>query len=258
MTGTTPSSISRIGRRARARRLRGFAVFAAVFAATVAGGFLASAQTKGDRDLGQEAVALVEDVAGAPKAGVEVMDYVYPQQRVSLGKKGKLVLSYLNGCMTETITGGTVTVAPAGSVVAGGKMSRKQENCPKQVVVASTSGASEAGATANRIVTFPGMDWSEQIVKSPLPTFKWVGATGSTRIEVYAMDNKGNPVKVWSASTPKSYITYPKDARKIEPGMPYLAQVQLGNGAYLTANFSVDQGLDVPDTLVNRVVRIQP
>ena len=252
MSGTTPSFKFRNG-----WRFRVVIAFAVAFAALLAGGILAQAQTKSDRDLGKEAVALVEDVADAPKAGVEVMDYVYPQQHVSLGAKGKLVLSYLNGCVTETITGGDVTIAAAGSVVQGGKASREQQDCPKQVAMVNAE-TSEAGATANRIVTFPGMNWSEQVVKSPLPIFKWVGATGTSRLELYAMDNKDNPVKVWAASTPKSYITYPKDAKKIEPGMPYLAQVHLANGAYLTANFSVDEGLDAPDTLANRVVRIQP
>ena len=253
MTGTIPSLKSRSGWRFRAA-----AAFAVVFAATLAGGLLAQAQTKGDRDLGKEAVALVEDISGAPKAGVDVMDYVYPQQTVSLGAKGKLVLSYLNGCMTDTITGGTVTVAAAGSVVQGGKMSRKQEKCPKQIVVASTSGASEAGASANRIVTFPDMNWSEQVLKSTLPFFKWVGATGASHVEVYAMDNKDGPVKIWEATTPKSYVQYPKAATKIEPGMPYKVQVKLADGAYLSADFSVDKGQDLPDVLANRVVRLQP
>jgi hypothetical protein len=54
-------------------------------------------------------VALVEEVSGAP-AGVEFMDYVETGKTIELGARGGIVLSYLNSCVRETISGGTVTV----------------------------------------------------------------------------------------------------------------------------------------------------
>ena len=54
-------------------------------------------------------VALVEEVSGAP-AGVEFMDYVEAGKTIELGARGGIVLNYLNSCVRETITGGTVKV----------------------------------------------------------------------------------------------------------------------------------------------------
>jgi hypothetical protein len=54
-------------------------------------------------------VALVEEVSGAP-AGVEFMDYVETGKTIELGARGGIVLSNLNSCVRETISGGTVKV----------------------------------------------------------------------------------------------------------------------------------------------------
>src|ERR1700730_17000118 len=64
-------------------------------------------------------VALVEEVSGAP-AGVEFMDYVETGKTIELGARGGIVLSYLNSCVRETISGGTVTVGTDQSDVQGG------------------------------------------------------------------------------------------------------------------------------------------
>ena len=68
-------------------------------------------------------VALVEEVSGAP-AGVEFMDYVETGKTIELGARGGIVLSYLNSCVRETISGGTVTVGTDQSDVQGGKVAR--------------------------------------------------------------------------------------------------------------------------------------
>jgi hypothetical protein len=65
-------------------------------------------------------VALVEEVSGAP-AGVEFMDYVETGKTIELGARGGIVLSYLNSCVRETISGGTVTVGTDQSDVQGGR-----------------------------------------------------------------------------------------------------------------------------------------
>lgn len=257
MIGKQPVVLDWMERISRPRRVARGAVFALVSAAMIAGGVFAYAQSGGDRDLGKEAVALVEDVSGAPNAGVEVMDYVYPQQKLTLGSKGKLVLSYLNGCLTETITGGTVTIAADGSAVSGGKAEQQKANCPQQVAAVSRD-ASEAGATVNRVIkVFNNLDWVEPVVKSNRPRFKWVGAAGNSVIELYELDHQ-NPAKVWQAQTPKTYIDYPAQSPALKNGAPYRVQVRLSNGSTISAVFSVDQGLNVPDTLVSRVVPIQP
>ena len=83
-------------------------------------------ESAGNRDLGTAAVALVEEVRGAPDAGVEMMDYVFPNQAIALGGGGVIILNHLDGCLVETITGGTVTVKRKGSVVANGRRDAKR------------------------------------------------------------------------------------------------------------------------------------
>lgn len=73
--------------------------------------------------LGTDAVAVVDAATGT--TAVRQMDYVFAGKTIALGPKGAITLSYLSGCMSETIQGGTVTVAATGSRVAGGKMQTK-------------------------------------------------------------------------------------------------------------------------------------
>jgi hypothetical protein len=73
-------------------------------------------------------VALVEEVSGAP-AGVEFMDYVETGKTIELGARGGIVLSYLNSCVRETISSGTVTVGTDQSDVQGGKVARTKVPC---------------------------------------------------------------------------------------------------------------------------------
>jgi hypothetical protein len=73
-------------------------------------------------------VALVEEVSGAP-AGVEFMDYVETGKTIELGARGGIVLSYLNSCVRETISGGTVTVGTDQSDVQGGRVARTKVPC---------------------------------------------------------------------------------------------------------------------------------
>ncbi|HLX14667.1 MAG TPA: hypothetical protein VKS24_05600, partial [Bradyrhizobium sp.] len=49
-------------------------------------------------------VALVEEVQGKV-TGAEAMGYLSPRAVIKLGQNGSVVLSYLNSCRRETITG---------------------------------------------------------------------------------------------------------------------------------------------------------
>jgi hypothetical protein len=77
---------------------------------------------------GPAPVALVEEVSGAP-AGVEFMDYVETGKTIQLGARGSIVLSYMNSCVRETISGGTVTVGTDQSDVQGGRVARTKVAC---------------------------------------------------------------------------------------------------------------------------------
>ena len=202
--------------------------------------------------LGTDAVAVVEAVT--PRAPVREMDYVFAKQTIALGPSGKLTLSYLSGCRTETITGGTVTVALGGSSVAGGRSQEKiTPGCraAHPVILAS---ASEAGATVNRVTPFTAANWDERALKSAQPVFKWDAALGVSSMQVRDMDQEGSPV-VWQAPIAgQEWVAYPPKSAPLAPGAPYKAEAMAGGVVVASALFSIDPGLDVADNLANRVV----
>ncbi len=202
--------------------------------------------------LGTDAVAVIE--SATPGAPVRSMDYVFAKQTIALGPKGAITMSYLSGCLTETIQGGTVTVALRGSTVAGGKrIDKATPGCrsANPIVLAS---ASEAGATVNRITPFTGATWDERALKSGQPVFKWDKASGASTLRVKDMDKPGEPVLWQAAAGDKDWIAYPAAAGRLTPGAPYKAEALAGDKVVAAALFSIDPALDVADSLANRVV----
>jgi hypothetical protein len=202
--------------------------------------------------LGTDAVAVVE--AASPGAPVRQMDYVFARQSFALGPKGTATLSYLSGCLTETITGGTVTVDPNGSHVAGGRVAARQTpgcKAAKPIILAS---ASEAGATVNRITPFTGLNWEERELKGGPPVFKWDRSlSGVTALRVKDMDKAGEPV-IWQTAAAGDWVAYPPTAARLAPGAPFKVEVLAGDRVVASALFSIDPTLDEADSLANRVV----
>jgi hypothetical protein len=73
-------------------------------------------------------VALVENFTGI-SAGVEVMQYLQTGRTIRLGPHDTIVLTYLNSCIQETITGGSVTIGIDQSEVKTGEVKRTRLNC---------------------------------------------------------------------------------------------------------------------------------
>ena len=206
--------------------------------------------------LGTDAVAVVE--TAPPGARVQVMDYVFAKQTFRLQPKAKVSLSYLSGCLTETYTGGAVTVGlKAGTVVGGVRIQQLRAGCkaPTPVILAS---ASEAGATVNRITPFSGANWSERALPAGLPVFKWERSLGSAvTVRVHDMDKAGEPV-IWEAAAPAGWIAYPATAPKLAPGMPYKAELVSNGQVVAAALFSIDPALDVSNSVASRLVPLAP
>jgi hypothetical protein len=201
--------------------------------------------------LGTDAVAVVDAASGT--TAVRQMDYVFAKQSINLGPKGAVTLSFLSGCRTEVITGGTVTVAATGSSVTRGKLTeRTTPSCKpaKPIILAS---ASEAGATVNRITPFTGSNWEERAIKSGAAVFKWDRALGPVTIRVKDMDKAGDPV-LWQATPATDFAAYPASAPKLLPGAPYKVEAVSGDRVVASSLFSVDAQLDVADNMANRIV----
>jgi|tagenome__1003787_1003787.scaffolds.fasta_scaffold20514983_2 hypothetical protein len=75
-------------------------------------------------------VALIEEMSGNP-AALEVMEYLEPGRIIGLSARQTIVVSYLNSCTRETITGGTVTVGAEQSEVLSGKVERTKVRCDR-------------------------------------------------------------------------------------------------------------------------------
>jgi len=73
-------------------------------------------------------VALIEELSGNP-AGLELMEYLETGRIVRLSSSQTIIVSYLNSCTRETITGGTVTVGIEQSEVLSGKVERTKARC---------------------------------------------------------------------------------------------------------------------------------
>lgn len=203
------------------------------------------------RGLGTDAVAVVEDVTGT--TAVQSMDYVFAKQAIELGAKGKLTLSYLSGCLTEVIEGGTVTVALSGSAVAGGQRTASETPDCKAATPVILAEASEAGATVNRVTPFSAGNWNERALKSAEPVFKWDKALGPVTVRVKDMEKDGEPV-VWQGAADKDWIAYPADGAPLAVGLPFRVEAMAGERVVAGALFSIDPALDVADNLANRIV----
>ena len=64
------------------------------------------------------------------------------------------------------------------------------------------------------------------------------------------------PELVWQVTAKGAHVVYPADAPALRIGIPYQVQVSRGGTPVITAVFSIDPDLDVPDDLMTRVVPI--
>jgi hypothetical protein len=193
--------------------------------------FLNPAGDSSSPAAGSEPAAQVTAVSGAPDAGVEVTDNVYPGQAIDLGRGGRLVLAYGGGCTVETIRGGIVTVGTGSSRVAGGQVQTSAGNCAR-TQVAATARSAEAGAGVIRLDTpFDPRLWAETTVSSGRPQFS--GADGSVSI---VMLDAPSPQTVWEGQGGSGF-RYPGNAPKLQTGVPY--KIVAGGRS---AVFSVDPG----------------
>jgi len=182
--------------------------------------------------------AQVTAISGAPGAGVEVTDSVYPGQTIDLGRSGRLTLAYGGGCTVETIRGGVVTVGTSSSRVAGGQVQTSTAGCAR-TQVAATARSAEAGAGVDRLLGTEGRRagpfdtqlWAETTVSSARPQF--AGASGSVRI---VMLDAPTPQTVWEGEGGGNF-RYPGSAPKLQTGVPY--RIEAGGRS---AVFSVDPG----------------
>ena len=182
--------------------------------------FLAGAFAAGSA-FAQAPVAVVEDVQGKP-AGVELMDYVTPGQKIALGSGDTIVLGYVKSCWRETISGGTVTVGAEQSAVVGGKVVRTKVACDGGKISLAPPQAGKAGGMVFRDA--PGT--RPQFIlygSSPL-----IEAKGGGTLVIERTDQRGERHEVNIASGALlrgSFYDFAKDDRQLTPGGTYRARL---------------------------------
>lgn len=97
-------------------------------------------------------VAVVEEVSGKV-TGAEFMDYVAPKAVIKIGAGGSIIVSYMQSCRRETISGiGTVIVGTEESVVHLADVKAEKTACDSKQSHAINRATSEVAATVMRSV----------------------------------------------------------------------------------------------------------
>jgi hypothetical protein len=117
----------------------------------------------------QSPAAVVEEIQGSVP-GIQFMDYVDPGQVIRLGAHDRIVLGYLKSCWRETISGGTVTVGPEQSEVAGGEVARAKVACEGGKMMLSAELAGKSGVMVFRQAPKP-----QAVAVVPHPEFTLFG-----------------------------------------------------------------------------------
>lgn len=184
----------------------------------------------------QSAGALVEEIDSGP-AGITQFDSLRAGQTVDLRPNGHAVISYLDNCSRETITGGLVKIGKTESIVDGGQVSRETVDCgTKQLALSGDS-----------------QDQSATVVFRPLPTVPslspFIIADKATKVTLTRTDKEVTPIVV---PLKKGRADLQAAGIKLQPGGVY--QVTAGQRK---TTIMIDPAAKPGDTpLLRRLVKL--
>ncbi len=200
-------------------------------------------------------LALVEHV-DAPGVAVQPFDYVYANDKIDLRPSGELRLAFFDRCLVETFTGGVIRLKNDNVKISKGGASVQQARACQTAALSVSSDAKEAGVSVKRVSPFSSEDWQEISVAVMTPRFIWprdkkdeAGAS----VSVYLLE--ADPAQlVWQGDVDGNYLMYPEDAPGLIPGLPYRVTVSFGPKHQISAVFSIDPQLELPDGLLTTAV----
>jgi len=203
----------------------------------------------------QSPAAVVEEIQGSV-SGVQFMDYVDPGQVIRLGAHDRIVLGYLKSCWRETISGGTVTVGPEQSEVAGGEVARAKVACEGGKMMLSAELAGKSGAMVFRQAPKP------QAAAAPHPQFTLYGLSPVFEVRppgklvVQRLDQPGerHEIAVTEQQLVRgAFLDFAKSGVALAPGGIYRAKL-----ADREIVFKIDPDAKPGDApLVGRLARLQ-
>ncbi|MBR1120849.1 hypothetical protein JQ628_04915 [Bradyrhizobium lablabi] len=202
----------------------------------------------------QTPVAVVEEVQGKV-TGAEFMDYVTPKTVIKLGDGGSVVISYMNSCRRETISGiGTVIVGTEESNVHLADVKAETTKCDSRQTHATTKATSEVAATVLRSVK-KGKDADIQADLTLYGTSPLFEVKGKGTLVIDRLDVKGErqQVEINGKQLRGRFYDFAGTNRTLTPGGVYAATF-----ASQRIVFRVDpEAKPGPTPIVGRLIRIQ-
>ena len=113
-------------------------------------------------------VALVEEISTS-RSDIMVMDFLEEGQTIKLAADETLIISYLDSCKQETITGGILTIGQSESSVQQGSMKSRIVLCDSNPVVGT---ADVAGAVVFRNADGDKLPKPGKVIYSVYPFFQ--------------------------------------------------------------------------------------
>ena len=200
----------------------------------------------------QVPTALVENVKSAT-AGVEFMDYVGSGQIIKLAPHDTLVLSYLQSCEQETITGGTVIVGAERSDVHGGRIVRTKAPCDGGKIRLSDAEASKSAASAFRLQS-AGTEVT-LYARSPAVQFPRMPARHDRTLLIRRVDRPGerHAIKINDAIATAGFYDLAKIKLSLTRGAVYVASIG-GQNLPFRIDANATSG---PAPIASRLLRFQ-
>ncbi len=202
----------------------------------------------------QSPVAVVEDVQGKV-TGAEFMDYVTPKTVIKLGDGAAVIISYMNSCRREKISGiGTVIIGTDESKVHLADVKAEKTDCDSKQAHATTKATSEVAATVLRSVK-PGKDAGINTQLTLYGTSPLFEIKGKGTLVIDRLDVKGErqQVEITGTQLKGRFYDFAGTNRTLTPGGVYVATF-----ASQQIVFRVDpQAKPGPTPIVGRLIRLQ-
>jgi len=127
-----------------------------------------------------ELTAIVEDLSDGI-GDIGLFDYLSPGAVIDLAAGEWIKLCYLQSCIQETVTGGTVSIGEEKSAVTGGTVERQTVECDGGNLQLTSDQSDRAGVAVMR--KSPGGSEVELTVHGLSPLFRFTGETQEFELE---------------------------------------------------------------------------
>lgn len=203
-------------------------------------------------------VALVLSVENVSNSSLRAYDHVYDGMQIDLRPAGVLKISYLATCLEETITGGRVKFQKEGRKLRKGAKSQSAETDCTTNQGNLEKEEKEAFDVVQALSPFQSEQWKERLIKTYQPIFQWPMGfdVASVTLKIHDLDRQDDLV-VWQMESSNNHMVYPADAPPLQAGRPYRIEVAYAGGMSRTTVFSIDPGLQIPDSIANRLVPLE-